>query len=189
MMISHIPSVLCGLGLTLAGPPAFAQKINIEYDHDADFSRVKTYEWRTHPIFEKNSDLKETYSVSIQLVLGAGNEQLAKKGLRPADSSPDVFVTFFVVARPNQREVTTFVDPGPSWWVTPYGWYAPPVWTSTQIENYLDGMLVMDIVDAKTSKLLWRAYCGDEVKDWNNRHKIVEKVVRKALDRYPPKSK
>ncbi len=47
----------------------------------------------------------------------------------------------------------------------------------------------MDIVDAKTSKLLWRAYCGDEVKDWNNRHKIVEKAVRKALDRYPPKSK
>ena len=58
------------------------------------------------------------------------------------------------------------------------------------LERYLrKGMLVMDVVDAKTSKLLWRAYCGDEVKDWKNRHKIVEKVVRKALGRYPPKSK
>ena len=108
--------------------------------------------------------------------------------MTPADSHPDVFVTFFIVAKPKQREVTTFIDPGPSWWVTPYGWYVPPVWTSTEIENYLDGMLVMDIVDANNSHLLWRAYCGDQVNDWNNRHKVVDKVVKKAFDRYPPKS-
>jgi hypothetical protein len=104
--------------------------------------------------------------------------------LHPADSSPDVFVTFFLHAKDAQRETTTF-DPGP-WWGG-YGWYAPPVWTTTSIDYYKEGMLVLDIIDAATSKLLWRAYCGDQVHDMADRHKVINKAVRKAFDRFPPK--
>jgi hypothetical protein len=174
----HIWVVVFALTVPLAG----RTKTKVEFDHEADFSQIRTYQWRTHPLFEKNPALRDDYTVGIHLVLNAGNEQLPKRGLTPVDSSPDVFVTFFILGKSIEKEVTTSGGFGP-------GWYAPSVWTTTEIENYVDGTLVMDIVDAKTTKLLWRAYCGAQVKDWNNRHKVIEGAARTALSRYPPKSK
>ena len=50
-------------------------------------------------------------------------------------------------------------------------------------------MLVLDIVDARSSKLLWRAYCSKNIEDFRNRDKDIRKVVRKALERFPSSRK
>jgi hypothetical protein len=173
---------ICALASTAAG-----QKISVEFDPDADFSRVKLYHWRTHPVFEKHPDLKELYGTAIQLVMQEGNAQLMKRGLQPDEFSPDVFVTFIVQATAGSRTVTTTSsDP---WWGPGYGWYAPPIWTTVTVENYLNGSLVLDIVDARTSSLLWRAYCGEKIDDFRKRDKEIRSVVKKALERFPPKKK
>jgi hypothetical protein len=99
-----------------------------------------------------------------------------------------MFVTFFLAAKDSQRTTTSFVDPGP-WWGPGYGWYAIPSWTVTETEYYLTGMLVIDIVDATSMKLLWRAFCGDEVTDMRNRHKNINSAVKKALEKFPPRPK
>ena len=132
------------------------------------------------PVFEKNPELKEVYKNGIQLVLEAGNTQLMKKGLQPVEHSPDVFITFFLHANPGQS--IKIVDAG-------YGWYGPATWTTTEIDSYMDGMLVIDIVDASTSKLIWRAYCGDHIREMKKRDKKITAAVKKALDRFPPKEK
>jgi hypothetical protein len=168
---------------------AAGQKINVNFDPDADFSRVKLYQWRTHPVFEKHPDRKELYATAIQLVMQEGNAELMKRGLQPADDSPDVFVTFLLQATAESRTVTDVIsDP---WWGPGYGWYSPATWTTTTttVENYLQGMLVLDIVDARTSKLLWRAYGGEKIDDFRNRDKDIKAVVKKALQRFPPKRK
>jgi len=178
--------ILMCLTISLVIPSALGQKVKVEFDPEADFSHIRHYEWRTHPVFEKNPQLQETYAVAIQLVMSAGNAQLMKQGLQPVDSSPDVFVTFFVQAQPGQS--VNIVDIGP-WWNYGYGWYAPPTWTTTEIDSFLSGMLVMDIVDARTSKLLWRAYCSDKIRDMSKRDKNITAATRKALQKFPPKQK
>jgi hypothetical protein len=162
---------------------ALAQKVNIDYDHNADFSHIRRYQWRTHSIFEKHPQLQETYATGIQIVLDAGNTQLMKRGFQPDDSSADIFITFFLLSREDQRLKST-MDAG---WGSEYTWTGLPYSTTTQVEQYLRGMLVIDIVDAHTSKLLWRAYCGDEVKDFRKRDKNITSAVRRAFDRFPPK--
>ncbi len=176
---------VCLAGLVLPVPSALAQKVKIDFDHNADFSRIHTYQWRTHPVFEKRPDLKERYATGIQLVLQAGNEQLMKKGFRPVDVSPDVFVTFFLVSQDEQK-LKTVSEPGP-WWGTPYGWYMQPMWSKTVIDSYTTGMLVLDIVDAASSAPLWRAYCSDTIHDMTERHKNVNSAVKKAFKHFPPK--
>ena len=168
-------------------PVAFA-KVKVEFDQEADFSHIRQYEWRTHPIFEKNPDLQQVYATGIQLVLTAGNKELAKRGLEPVEFSPDVFITFFIYARAVQ-DVKTNLEPSP-WWGAGYGWYAPSAWiATTEVDNYLDGSLVIDVVDARSSKMIWRAYCGEEIRDMRNRHENIDSAVRKAFDRFPPKKK
>ena len=160
-------------------PAALGQKVKVEFDRDADFSRIRQYEWRPHSVFQKHPELKEIYATGIQLVLEEGNTQLMKRGFQPADSgAPDIYVTFFLHGQ-GVTVTTVTADPG-------YGWYAPPIWI-TETDNRLDGTLVIDIVDARSSKLLWRAYCGDQIKDMRKRDKNITAAVRKAFERFPPK--
>ena len=161
---------------------ALAQKVNFYYDHETDFSRIHRYQWRTHPVFEKNPDLQHLYATAIQLVLDAGNTQFMKRGFQPDDVSPDVFVTFFILTNEAQEIKTTMMG---GWGA--YPWYGVPTWTITEIEDYLKGMVVIEILDAHTSKLIWRASCGDKITDFNERHKNVNKIMKKALERFPPK--
>jgi hypothetical protein len=119
--------------------------------------------------------------------MDAGNVQLMKRGFQPADSDPDVFITFLLHGQTTSRSVTTLSsDP---WWGSGYGWYGSAPWTTTEIESYLQGTLVIDIVDARTTKLLWRAYCGDQIRDMRKRDKNITAAVKKALERFPPRQK
>jgi hypothetical protein len=176
---------VCALGCLLLIPSVLAQKVTIDFDKDADFSHIRRYQWRVHPAFEKSPELREQYATGIQLVLEAGNRQLMKKGMRPSDGPPDVFVTFFLAAADNQ-ELRTITEAVPGAW---YGWYGQPTWTRTEVDYYKSGMLVLDIVAAPTSKLMWRAYCTDTIRDMRDRDQNVNSAVRKALDRFPPKHK
>jgi len=180
---ARLVEYIVGCGILI--PAALAQKVEIQSDPGADFSRIHTYQWRTHPIFEKYPELKSIYATGIQLVLDAGNEQLMKRGFQPVEDSPNVFVTFFILTKEGQ-EIKTRYETG--WGAGTY-WYGVPTWTVTEVEQYLRGMLVIEILDASTSKLLWRASCGDKIKDPRNRDKNVNDAVKKAFDRFPPKSK
>lgn len=173
------------LGLLVCGllpRPAPAQKVIVQAEPGVDFSKIRTYQWRSHRVLEKNPELKQIYSTGIQLVLDAGNTELMKRGYQPVEESPDVYVTFFILAKGVQELKTVDVTAWDGYW-----WYAAPTWTYTEIEEYVRGMIVIDIVDARTSKLIWRASCGDNVKDFRKRDKNIDKAIHKAFERFPPK--
>lgn len=165
-----------------------AQNVKIDFDRNFDFWKLHRYQWRTHPIFEKYPELRNRYSTSIQLVMNATNEQLMKKGYRPVSSAPDVFLTFFVSSKEVKNTYTDIVGPlGPAYgW---YGWYAPPVWTVTRTEQYLEGTLVMDMVDPNASTLIWRASATDAILDFRTRDKNIYAAVKKIFSKFPPKQK
>jgi len=164
-----------------------AQKVKIDFDRDYDFSKVHRYQWRTHPIFEKHPELADQYSTAIQLVMNATNQQLMKKGYQPAGSAPDVFLTFFVTGRGVTKTYTDMIGPaGVYGW---YGWYAPPVWTVTRTEQYVEGTLLMDLIDPKDARLIWRASATDSIQDFQNRDKNVDSAVKKIFSKFPPKAK
>ena len=167
---------------SLLSSPLIAQKVMTQYDHEADLSTIRTYQWREHRVFEQKPELKDIYSTGIQLVMEAGNAELMKRGFQPVESNPDVFVTFFILTKDVQQIKTTDIS---AW--NGYYWYAAPTWTITELEQFVRGMLVIDIVDGRSLKLLWRATCGDEIKDMRKRDTKINKVVKKALDRFPPK--
>lgn len=165
-----------------------AQTVKIDFDKNFNFSKVRRYQWRTHPIFEKHPDLLNRYSTSIQLVMNATNEQLMNRGYQPVSSAPDVFLTFFVSSREVKNTYTDMIDPiGPAYgW---YGWYIPPAWTVTTTEQYLEGDLVMDMVDPAGSDLIWRASAAETILDYRTRGDVIYAAVKKIFGKFPPKEK
>jgi Domain of unknown function (DUF4136) len=164
-----------------------AQKVKVDFDQSFDFSKVHRYEWRKHPIFEKHPELADQYSVAIQLVMNSTNQQLRKKGYQSVSGDPDVFLTFFVTARDMTHTYTDMIGPSGAYgW---YGWYAPPVWTVTRTEQYVEGTLLMDFVDPKDTRLVWRASATDSIQDFHHRDENVDDAVKKIFKKFPPKQK
>jgi hypothetical protein len=177
----------CAICLVLA-QFAHAQKVKVDFDQSFDFSKVHRYQWRTHPIFEKHPELRDRYSTAIQLVMNATNQQLMKKGYQSVSGTPDVFLTFFVTARDMTKTYTDLIGPsgyGYGW----YGWYMPPAWTVTRTEQYLEGTLLMDMVEPKATQMIWRASATDSIEDFRNRDKNVDSAVKKIFKKFPPKRK
>jgi hypothetical protein len=171
---------------------AFAQKVIIEYDHTVDFSGYRKYQWKEHP-FLKNHPESEQFSVGAGLVRNNVNKILMDRGYEPVDeATPEFFITQFITARLGQETHSVPASgiyntywPG-SW----YGWNSAwfPAW-DTYVENYVQGILLLDIVDAKTKGLLWRAVCKTKIDDMRERHKDIEDAVKKALKSFPPRFK
>ena len=176
----------------LAGA-SFAQKVIIEYDHDIDFSAYRKYDWKEHP-FLKNHPESRQFTVGAELVQSNVNEILMQRGYQPDDGGPEFHIAHFITVRMGQDTHSVpaaGMYPGAYTW--PGSWYH---WSSayfsawdTFVENYLAGILLLDVVDAKTKKLLWRAACKDKIEDMRERHKNVENIVKKALKSFPPKYK
>jgi hypothetical protein len=178
---------LCAMCAVLA-QSINAQSVKIDFDRNFDFSKIHSYQWRTHPIFDKHPEVRDRYSTAIQLVMNATNKQLMKKGYQPVSYTPDVFLTFFVTAKDVMNTYTDMISPSGTWYGW-YGWYVPPVWTVTRTEQYLEGTLLMDMVDPKDKQLIWRGSATDSVKDFRNRDKNVDAAVKKIFSKFPPKTK
>ncbi|HYI92751.1 MAG TPA: DUF4136 domain-containing protein [Bryobacteraceae bacterium] len=165
-----------------------AQSVKIESTSGFDFTNYKKYTWRTHPVFEKRPELAEKYSVGIDLIKNVANQILMPRGFESTQLDPDFYITFLLTGESRQDVDVVEIGGGYGWG----GWYQWPStyysgWSTTVVSNYVEGVLVLDIVDAKSSQLVWRAYCRDDVKDWKNRDKNVKKTLEKALKRFPPK--
>jgi len=167
--------------LLSCAPQASAQKVKIDFDHEFDFSALKTYSWKIHPRMADDPELRR--SVGAELVRMAVSRELLDKGFVPAEEeSADFYVTGFGT-RDRRSEITGVVG---GWYST--GAYWAEGWQTVMVRDYMEGTLVLDIVDARTGQLAWRAYCQGAVRNPSNRDKVVNKAMKKAFKRFPPKS-
>jgi hypothetical protein len=167
--------------LVLAPALAMAQKTSYDFDKSANFAGFKTY---AH---------KEGTNVGQPLIderiVAAIDAQLAAKGLMKAESNPDVFVIYHI-AFDKQKDISSYS----SGYGGGYGRYGYGMGgmstTSTQVRDILIGTLVVDIADAKQSRMVWRGMATKEVKtqaDPEKRDKSINKAVEKIFKKYPPK--
>lgn len=152
----------------------FAQDVKTDYDHHANFSQYHTYYWER----VKTSD--PLWQSRIQ---DAVDHELQAKGWQRVENGGDVALTAVGSAR-NQQEYQTFYDGLGGW---RWGGFGE---TTTQVETYRIGALVLDLYDARTKQLIWRGVSQDTLSDKPEKNeKKLEKSVNKMLEHFPPQSK
>jgi Domain of unknown function (DUF4136) len=176
--------VIAVIAVLLTPALAIAQKVSYDYDKTANFAAFKTY---TH---------KEGTKVGQPLIddriVAAIDAQLAAKGLTKDDSNPDVIVVYHI-AFDKEKDISTYSS-GYGGGYGPYGYGWGGGWgggtTTTQVRDILIGTLVIDLADAKQSKLAWRGMGVKEVNTQANpekRDKSINNAVKKIFKSYPPK--
>ena len=156
----------------LAALGAFAQKITLEFDEAADFSKYKTFAIRDGQLNSRNPALN---SELIKKRIDADIERgLTARGLTMVSGRSDLNVRYrFGSAR--RAELESY----------PAGWRG----FGTRIVRvpYTEGTLVLDLRDPSTRSLVWRAIASEEKSDAVKIEGKLDDMVRKSVERYPPK--
>ena len=153
---------------------AVAQKITVEFDQGADFSRYKTFSIRDGQLNSRNPALNNDL---VKKRIESDLEQnLTASGLTRADDRADLNVRYhFGSARKTELESY------------PAGWRG---WGTRVVRvPYSEGTLVIDLHDRESRSLVWRAIASEEQHDANKIEGKLDKMVEKALKKYPPKTK
>ncbi len=170
---------LLGLALVFACAAAHAQKIKVEYDKSLDFSKFKTY-----AIDPKENAARPGLRLAIQAAI---QDDLAKRGLTKVASDPDIYVQMY--GSIDSDTSFSYMDPIYGTGIPPmnYGitmWYAIPGTVTSVIVH--KGEMVIDIIDAKQKKLIWRGVAVQKLSE--KREKLMDQVnttVEKLFQQYP----
>jgi len=160
------------LALLLAAP-AIAQKIEIESDAAADFTHYRTFAIRDGRLNSKNPSLNNELvrkRIEADII-----KALQSKGLTlVSEGRTDLNVRYTLGAA---RQVET--EAYPAGW---RGW-------GTRIVRvpFTEGTLVIDLRDPTTRSLVWRAIAREDKSNASQVEGKLDDMVRKSIDKYPPK--
>ncbi len=153
---------------------AFAQKVTVEFDASANFATYRTFAIREGQINSKNPALNsELVKKRIEDAIGRA---MIAKGMMASPGQSDLNVRYhFGSAR--KTEVERY----------PAGWRG--LRTRVVRVPYNEGTLVIDLRDATTRSLVWRAIAAEDQRDAAKLEGKLDNMVKKSFEKYPPKSK
>ena len=171
--------ILTGLAL-LAGCSSVTT--SYDFDPDAKFEGLETYRWIESKVDEDADPLV------LGRVKRAVDDGLAAAGYRKIESGG---ADFGVAAHLRSRQRIAVRDTG---YVGPYYGYGYAHWVDRRVDvyEYEEGSLILDVVDAKTNKLVWRGVARAAVPENpkpEERTKLVNEAVTKLLADFPPPAK
>ena len=152
---------------------ALADDVHTDFDKKADFSQYHTYQW---------IKVKTTNQLWEQRIMDSVDKELQAKGWQRVDSGADVAISA-VGATHNQQEYQTFYNGLGGW---RWGGFGD---TTTTVQNYPVGTLVLDLYDTKTHRLIWRGVSSASLSNNPSKNeKKLESDVHKMFDKFPPKA-
>lgn len=178
-------NVALATGLMFAAGCA-GQQVATDYSPAVGFGQYKAFAVVAMPDSASHQLLDDRVRHAVE-------EQLGDKGLTATNrSSADLYVGYGVVD--HSRKEVTGVNSGWGW--GGWGWryarwgVAWPVTTQRSIRTYTDGTVVVNLVDAKTKRVVWHGEATDVVTlpigNTNDATRRINDAVAKMFQNYPP---
>ena len=158
----------------LSAALAWAQKITVEFDQAADFAKYKTFAIRDGQLNSRNPALNsELVKKRIEADIA---RDLTARGLEMTTGRSDLNVRYHF-GSVCKAEIERY----------PAGWRG--FGTRVVRVPYTEGTLVIDLRDPSTRSLVWRGIASEEKSDGTKIQGKLDDMVRKAIEKYPPKPK
>ena len=161
--------------ILLMSASAYAQKVNVDFDKNVDFSAYKTYSWR--------EGTPAINPLGHQRINAGIEAQLAAKGWKKVDGDSDV-VVIYSASTSSETRINTFDSGGP-WGGYRWGWGGGM--STTTVQNIKVGELVVDMADVKSKSFIWRGTASDTMSDKPEKNqKKLDKALTKMFKNFPP---
>jgi hypothetical protein len=170
------------LALLLASGCASSMTVSSHVERGLDLSRYRTYDWGPADALPTGDPRLDKDPVFKDRVQGAVEKELAARGFELLNGgAPDLLIHYH--ANISTRIDVNRVD-------RTYGYCArgdcPP-----DVMEYEAGTLVLDIIDARSNRLIWRGWAQNSVEDAlddpDRMARLIDEAVTRMMRRLPPK--
>jgi len=177
---------VCTLVLALLASACTTTHGRFDFDAQASFASYRNYAF-IHPgvpdegVPTPSADVADS-QLNQRRVQAAIERELAAKGLEPApEQSADLLVAFNISSRQASR--TEFYPSGMAhgW---PYGWWYDH-WDTVYTRIYTEGVVIVDLVDAKSRQLVWRGWTADPLPR-SGYGRVIDHAIAQVMKNYPP---
>ncbi len=148
-------------------------------DRGANFTRYRTYNWERRTARPPGDPRLEKNGLFQDHLQGAVEKQFAARGFRgPTPRKPDLLLRYRAAVTP--RVTVNGVESG-------YGHCTSDC--SARIVEYETATLVLDVIDARTNKMLWRGWAQDDLNDVlhdeDRMARRIDAAVTQMLAKFP----
>jgi hypothetical protein len=160
-------------------------RVTDDYDVNVDFSSYATFAWLPQPQ-GMSGDARVDNPLIAERVRNAIDRTLTSKGYRPASETPPDFLVGYFLSLEQKIDIRTidrYYGAGRY-----RGWGT--VGYETHVTQYEEGTLVIDVVDGKAERLVWRGSGSRRISRSPTPQKTtqrVNEVVEAILARFPPR--
>jgi hypothetical protein len=192
--MNRVASLVVAAALVLVGTAVVTARVKVQVHRDkaCDFTTLRTYAW--HPsgageikvLHAGGDDAKEVQAVLDPVIRQAAEQGLASRGLKVAASptDADVYVTYYVLigAGTSSQAMGQFIGNAPEWGIPPF------TGSTTSLQIYEQGSLVLDVVSRAGQATVWRGIAQAEIdrqRTIAQRNDRIRDAVRDMFRKYP----
>ena len=166
----------------LAGAAAFAvaaagcatMQVSSHVQRDVDFARYRTYDWGPPDALPTGDPRLDNNPFFKDHMQGAVEKELAARGLELSSGRPaDLLIHYH--ASVTQRLDVNRIDQR-------YG-YCYGDDCNVRVTEYEAGTIVLDLVDARTDRLVWRGWARDSIDGVIDNQQRMERMINQAVTR------
>jgi hypothetical protein len=153
-------------------------------DPSVDFSQYSTYGF-FDPLATDDPRYESLVSNFLKVAV---SQQMAQRGIAYAED-PDLLVNFYIHTQEKVRSRSVPTMGGYYDYRDPFGydpWPAYPAY-ETRIDQYTEGTLNIDVVDARSQKLIWEGMVSGRVteSDVSNLEQTIDEAVAAVMSSFP----
>ena len=173
---------LIAIGFLACMVACSSTRVSYDYDKSTDFSKYQTYNYSEDamnlPIQQLNRDR----------VLNAIDKEMTARGFTKSED-PDVLVDLH--AKTEEKRDATATTTSDGMYGNPWAWGYAPGFSTTQINvnEYTEGTLFINIVDAGMEKIVWQGIGRGALNEGNispeKREENINKAISKIFENYP----
>jgi len=168
--------LILSAGLLFSCKPTL--KVNTDYDRTADFSAYKTFGLHYLVTSRTVSQLNE------ERIWNSIRSTMSQKGYIEKDRNPDLVIHAISVVK--NKNYLSATSSGYTGLYRPYGYWGGSATTTVQTNQYKEGSLVINVVDAKTNRLIWEGIGNAEFeKTPKNPDEAISNAVTKIMTGFP----
>lgn len=156
-----------------------AMKVHTSFDEKIDFSTYKTFCWLQGCEFTFTGPDYLKDQISITSIKEVIIREMIQKGYVQDSSNADFLIDFHLTVE-NKQSIIRRYDEN-------YVELYEPL-PEDEIYHYMEGAIVIDIVDQKSGRMVWRAHVRSHLENKPNIPEgQAENAVVQALKDFPPK--
>ncbi len=167
------PLALMALAISSLGVAACATTMTVSshVDRGADFARYHTYAWGPADLLPTGDPRLDANPFFKDYLQGEVEKQLAARRIQGPSGTPDLLIHYH--ANISQRLDVSGVDTSRGYAYEGLG----------SVREYEGGTIVLDLVDARTQRVIWRGWAQDAAANMLANKDAMAKKVREAVTR------